>query len=132
MQHTIEVAAGVIWRHGRFLAAQRPQGKPRAGFWEFPGGKREQGETIEDALKRELYEELGITCGRLLAWQRVSHAYPDVRVNLHFIHVLDFTGEPEPRDGQILRWVAPDEAPSLDFLPADREIVTQLRVPRME
>ncbi len=126
---SIEVAAGVIWKHGRFLAARRPAGKPRAGYWEFPGGKREPGETIEEALRRELREELGIACGRLLAWKSVSHTYPDVRVNLHFIHVLDFTGEPEPRDGQTLRWVSPAEAPSLDFLPADKALVTELRAP---
>ena len=126
---SVEVAAGVIWRHGRFLAAQRPPGKPRAGFWEFPGGKREAGESIEEALRRELHEELGIVCGRLLAWKRVSHTYPELRVNLHFIHVLDFTGEPQPRDGQTLRWVSPDEAPSLDFLPADKELVTEVREP---
>lgn len=125
----VDVAAGIIWREGRFLAALRPEGRPRAGFWEFPGGKRETGENIEQALRRELAEELGIACGRLLPWKIHDHAYPDVRVVLHFIHVLDFAGEPFPRDGQELRWVAPREAPALNFLPADREIAASIRFP---
>lgn len=127
----VEVAAGIIWKHGRFLAARRPKGKPRAGFWEFPGGKREQGETIEETLTRELCEELGITPqGRLVPWKTLLHEYPDIRVSLHFIHVLDFTGEPEPRDGQELRWVTPEEALALNFLPADKSLVAALRAGR--
>lgn len=127
----IEVAAGIVWRHGRFLAALRPQGKPRAGFWEFPGGKREPGETIEQTLVRELDEELGIACGRLVPWTAREHAYPDLRVLLHFIHVLDFKGEPQARDGQGLRWVTPAEALTMNFLPADTAVVAAIRPPRL-
>lgn len=126
---SIEVAAGVIWRHARFLAALRPEGKPRAGFWEFPGGKREPGESIEQTLIRELREELGIVCGRILPWRSLRHDYPDQSVTLHFLHVLDFEGEPEPRDGQELRWITPEEAPSLNFLPADKALVAEIRPP---
>lgn len=102
-----------------------------AGFWEFPGGKREPGETMEEALVRELREELGIACGRLLPWTRLRHAYPDMQVVLHFIHVLDFSGEPEARDGQELRWVSPEEAAGLDFLPADTAVVAAIRPPAL-
>lgn len=127
--HTVQVAAGVIWQGGRFLAAKRPEGKPRAGFWEFPGGKQEFGESMEETLRRELREELGITCGTILPWRTLSHEYPDLHVTLFFMHVLDFQGTPMPHDGQELRWVTPEEAPALCFLPADREIILDIRVP---
>lgn len=126
---SVKVAAGIIWRRGRFLASLRPAGKPGAGFWEFPGGKVETGETVEEALIRELDEELGITCGRLKFWKVFDHQYPDLRVELHFIHVLDFDGEPEPRDRQKLRWITPEEAPNLDFLSADKQIAATVQAP---
>lgn len=123
---TIQVAAGILWRNGRFLAARRPEGKAMAGYWEFPGGKLEAGESREDALRRELREELGVMCGGIEPWQTLSHAYPDMTVTLHFMHVTDFAGEPTPHDGQQLRWVTPEEARLLSFLPADVEVVAAL------
>ena len=123
---TIQVAAGIIWREGRFLAAKRPEGKARAGYWEFPGGKREKGESMEDALKRELREELGITALSVTPWQVVSHEYPDVRVELHCMHVIEFHGEPSSRDGQELRWVTPAQARALPFLPADEPVLAAI------
>lgn len=126
---SIDVAAGIVWKDGRFLAAKRPQGKPRAGFWEFPGGKREPGEHIEDTLRRELLEELGIICGRITPWRTLAHTYPDMHVTLHFMHVLDYQATPTPKDGQELRWLMPEEAPALTFLPADREIIHELHFP---
>lgn len=128
MQH-VHVAAGIIWHSGRFLAALRPSGKPRAGFWEFPGGKQEPGENMTQTLCRELHEELGIHCGRVVPWRVVDHAYPDLLVTLHFMHVLDFTGVPAPNDMQELRWVTPEEALLLNFLPADRGVLPAIRVP---
>ena len=124
--HTVQVAAGIIWREGRFLAAKRPEGKARAGYWEFPGGKREKGESMEDALKRELREELGITVLSVTPWQVVSHEYPDVRVELHCMHVTEFHGEPSSRDGQELRWVTPAQAHALPFLPADEPVLAAI------
>lgn len=126
---TIHVAAGIIWREGRFLAARRPEGKARAGYWEFPGGKLEAGESAEDALHRELREELGIVCLSVAPWQSISHNYPDLRVVLHFMHVTEFSGEPLPNDGQTLLWVTPEEACFLPFLPADEVIVANILLP---
>lgn len=130
--NTVQVAAGIIWENGRFLAARRPEGKARAGFWEFPGGKREDGENMEETLCRELREELDITCLRVLPWREVTHEYPDIRVRLHFMHVTAFTGTPRPEDGQELRWVTPDEARSLPFLPADLAVLAELEAPEQK
>ncbi len=127
---TIEVAAGIIWRGDRFLAAKRPEGKPRAGFWEFPGGKREHGESMEETLHRELREELGIACASVMPWRTFSHDYPEMTVILHFMHVTEFFGEPAPHDGQELRWITPEEARLLPFLPADEGIVAVIAPPR--
>lgn len=129
-KNCIDVAAGIVWRNARFLAAKRPEGKDRAGFWEFPGGKREAGESMDQTLRRELREELGIECRTVLPWLDICHDYPDITVHLYFLHVTDFTGEPAPHDGQSLRWVTPEEARSMNFLPADKEILEKLRPPR--
>lgn len=126
---TVRVAAGIIWKNGRFLAARRPEGKPRAGYWEFPGGKREPGESIRETLVRELREELGITCLAAFSWRNLCHEYPDLRVVLHFMHVVEFSGTPFPGEGQLLRWVTPEEARELPFLPADRAVFDTLRDP---
>lgn len=94
----IEVAAGIIWRGGRFLAARRPPDRPLEGYWEFPGGKLEGGESPAEALARELAEELGIGVRKAAFWQSVMHTYAErgFRVRLHFFHVMAFTGEPCP------------------------------------
>ena len=125
----IEVAAGILWREGRLLAAQRPEGKPLAGFWELPGGKLEAGESAEAALARELAEELGITVREARFWRVSEHPYPErgIRVRLHFFHVPEFDGEPAAREGQALAWVTPEEAAGLAFLPADADILRELR-----
>lgn len=125
----IEVAAGIIWRGGRFLAAQRPTDKPLEGYWEFPGGKLEARETPSEALARELAEELGIGVRESRFWQSLEHSYAErgFRVRLHFFHVMAFRGEPCPAEGQNLRWVMPSEALELGFLPADANVLEQLR-----
>jgi len=101
MRH-IEVAAGIVWRGGAFLAAQRPDGKPMAGYWEFPGGKVEGAERPDQALRRELAEELGIGVRQAALWRTVEHCYAerDLLVRLHFFHVTAFSGEPCPAEGQ--------------------------------
>lgn len=124
----IAVAGGLLWRGDRFLAARRPHRSPQAGLWEFPGGKIEPGESPEEALVRELEEELGVIVHAPKLWTVVEHQYPRRTVRLHVFHVEVFSGEPFPREGQILRWVTPREAETLPFLPADRPLVTELSV----
>ncbi|MDD4702178.1 MAG: (deoxy)nucleoside triphosphate pyrophosphohydrolase [Desulfovibrio sp.] len=125
---TIDVAAGIIWRGGHFLAAQRPTNKAMEGYWEFPGGKLEGNESPEEALKRELAEELGIGVREVSYWQCVEHRYADrnLNVRLYFFHVTDFVGEPCAVEGQNLRWISPDEALNLGFLPADAGVLEQI------
>ncbi len=122
----VEVAAAILWRDGRYLAVERPQGKPMAGFWEFPGGKAEPGETLGQALVRELEEELGVSVREFAFWKEKAHSYERISVRLHFFHVRDFTGTPKPLEGQRMAWVAPAEAPDWPFLEADRDIVREL------
>jgi 8-oxo-dGTP diphosphatase len=87
----VDVAVGVlIDGEGRFLLTSRPEGKVYAGYWEFPGGKLEPGETVEQALRRELHEELGITIGAGQPWQVELVDYPHARVRLHFCKVFDW------------------------------------------
>ena len=99
------------------------------GYWEFPGGKLEAGESPAEALARELAEELGIGVRECRFWQSLEHSYAErgFRVRLHFFHVTAFSGEPCPAEGQNLRWVTPAEAPELGFLPADAGVLEQLR-----
>jgi 8-oxo-dGTP diphosphatase len=101
----VDVAVGVlIDADGRFLLTSRPEGKVYAGHWEFPGGKVEAGETIEQALRRELHEELGITIGPAAPWQVTMHDYPHALVRLHFCKVLAWSGAFEMREAQQMAW----------------------------
>lgn len=100
-----------------------------AGFWEFPGGKLEAGETEQDALARELEEELSVTVAGAKPLIRVRHEYEDRIVDLSVWQVDGFCGEPENRDGQRLEWRHPDTLTEIPMLPADRPVVTALRLP---
>ena len=101
----VDVAVGVlIDGTGRFLLTSRPQGKVYAGHWEFPGGKLEPGETVEQALRRELHEELGIEIGAAQPWKIELMDYPHARVRLHFCKVFEWLGEFEMREQQSMSW----------------------------
>jgi 8-oxo-dGTP diphosphatase len=104
-RQAVDVAVGVLIADGgRFLLTSRPEGKVYAGHWEFPGGKVETGESVEQALRRELHEELGITIGPALPWQVTLHDYPHALVRLHFCKVFEWSGAFEMREGQQMAW----------------------------
>ena len=100
-----QVAVGIlIDAEGRILLGQRPAGKPYAGYWEFPGGKIESGETIEQALSREFQEELGIDIKTFLPWRTLKHDYPHAYVQLHFCKIFEWQGKPAGCEGQSIAW----------------------------
>ncbi|MDD3449174.1 MAG: Nudix family hydrolase [Gammaproteobacteria bacterium] len=123
------VAAAVFDDAGRVLLARRPAHLHQGGLWEFPGGKVEPGESLEQALARELQEELGILPRRSRPLIRIRHAYPDRRVELDVWRVDAFSGEPHGREGQPVEWVAPEELPEREFPAANRPIVNAVRLP---
>ncbi len=101
----VDVAVGVlIAPDGRFLLTSRPAGKVYAGYWEFPGGKLEAGETVEQALRRELQEEIGVTIGTAHPWKTTLVDYPHGLVRLHFCKVHEWTGELQMHEGQQFGW----------------------------
>lgn len=101
----IDVAVGILMKsNGDVLLGQRPPGKPYAGYWEFPGGKVEAGESILDALKREFVEELGIRIVSAEEWCGVEHVYPHAHVRLHFFISRDWQGDPQSLEGQAFAW----------------------------
>jgi 8-oxo-dGTP diphosphatase len=101
----IDVAVGILMKpNGDVLLGQRPEGKPYAGYWEFPGGKVDPGETILEALKREFMEELGIEVLSAEEWCGVEHVYEHAHVRLHFFISRDFRGEPQSLEGQAFAW----------------------------
>ncbi|MHB0982120.1 MAG: Nudix family hydrolase [Thiobacillus sp.] len=125
-----EVAAAVLTQpDGRVLLAQRPSGKPYAGYWEFPGGKVEPGESLEAALARELHEELGIVVTRACRWITRVFEYPHATVRLNFFRVFDWQGEPHPHEGQVFSWQQPDAVEVTPLLPANFPILKALSLP---
>ena len=122
-------AAALVDRDSRVLLAQRPEGKPMAGLWEFPGGKLAPGETPEAALIRELAEELGIdteeSCLAPIAF--ASHSYADFHLLMPLFVCRVWRGTPEPREGQILAWVRPAQMRDYPMPAADVPLVAMLR-----
>jgi 8-oxo-dGTP diphosphatase len=126
----VDVAVGVLVdAGGRFLLTSRPEGKVYAGYWEFPGGKLEAGETVEQALRRELHEELGIQIGAVHPWKIELVDYEHARVRLHFCKVYDWSGEFEMREQQTMAWqmlpvevapVLPGTVPVLQWFASER------------
>ncbi len=142
----VEVAVGVLIRRDAqgqddaFLLTSRPAGKVYEGYWEFPGGKLEAGESVEQALRRELQEELGITIGQAHPWQIELMDYPHARVRLNFCKVYDWQGELRMCEGQQMAWqrlpvtvdpVLPGTWPVLHWL-ADEQLARQMPTPRMD
>jgi 8-oxo-dGTP diphosphatase len=126
----VDVAVGVLTQaDGHFLLTSRPEGKVYAGYWEFPGGKLEAGESVEQALRRELQEELGIAIGAAQVWKTQMVDYPHALVRLHFCKVWDWQGELQMREAQSHAWqtlpvavspVLPGTIPVLSWLAQER------------
>jgi 8-oxo-dGTP diphosphatase len=134
----VEVAVGVLVREdGAFLLTSRPAGKPYAGYWEFPGGKLEAGETVAQALARELHEELGIDIENCTPWKSEQMDYPHALVNLHFCKVTAWKGELVMREAQLMAWqqlpvqvkpVLPGTLPVLRWFAEERSFVGETQL----
>ena len=123
----IEVAAGLIHRDGRYLIARRKPGVHLAGFWEFPGGKREMGESLMECLQRELFEELSVRIDQPIPYRVIRHDYLDQIIELHFFLCAIEQGEPVPIGCEEIRWVYPEELSQFTFPPADYAVIEALR-----
>jgi 8-oxo-dGTP diphosphatase len=127
MTDAVRVAAAVLFdADGRVLISRRPPGKHMAGYWEFPGGKLDASESPEQALRRELHEELGIELRRCHPLLQLRHDYSDRSVQLEVFVVDESRGEPSGQEGQALKWVSVTELSQQQLLPADRPIVEAL------
>lgn len=126
----VDVAVGLlIAPNGEFLLTSRPEGKVYAGYWEFPGGKLETGESVDEALRRELQEEIGVHIGSVQIWKEKLVDYPHALVRLHFCKVFDWTGTLQMREGQAFSWerlpvrcapVLPGTVPVLEWLVSEQ------------
>ncbi|MCB5188541.1 Nudix family hydrolase [Methylobacillus caricis] len=126
----VNAAVAILRRDdGCVLLAERPEGKPWAGWWEFPGGKIEAGETALHALQRELREELGIEVKQAFPWLTRSFEYPDRHVRLHFFIVREWHNEPQGCEGQVLSWQSPAGLTVSPMLPANEPILAALNLP---
>lgn len=135
---TVDVAVGVLIKpNGDFLLTSRPPGKVYEGYWEFPGGKLEAGETVEQALRRELIEEIGITIEAAHPWQVELVDYPHALVRLNFCKVFEWIGELHMREGQSFAWqtlpvavqpVLPGTVPVLAWFATERGFVDETQV----
>jgi 8-oxo-dGTP diphosphatase len=126
----VQVVAAVIQREdGSFLLAQRPPGKVYEGYWEFPGGKVEPGESAPEALARELHEELGIVVQQAYPWIVRRHAYEHATVDLNFFRVTRFEGEPHGRENQAFVWQRIGALTVGPMLPANGPILAALALP---
>ncbi len=123
----LHVAAGVIMRDGQVLLSRRHQHAHQGGLWEFPGGKLEHAESAEQALTRELREELGLVVRRARPMMKVEHDYGDKKVLLDIWWVLDFDGEASGQEGQLVQWCSLAGLADLNFPAANKFIVDEIR-----
>ena len=122
----IEVVAALIWDKDKFMICQRPAHKARGLLWEFVGGKVEPGETKEQALIRECWEELAVTLSVGDVFMDVIHEYPDLTVHLTLFNATIAEGEPQKLEHNDIKWIKPSEIPNYDFCPADEEILAKI------
>lgn len=127
---TIAVVAGaLIDADGRYMLGSRPAGKPYAGYWEFPGGKVEAGETLFAALAREFDEEMGVRVQHATPWLTRVHHYEHASVHLTFFRIWSWAGTPQPHEGQAFAWQKPGEESVAPMLPANGPILRALHLP---
>lgn len=122
----VQVAAGLICQDGRYLIARRKANVHLGGLWEFPGGRCESGESLEECLRRELREELAIVISRPVPFQTIRYEYPEKTVELHFFRCAIVEGQASAVDCAEIRWVEPHEFASFEFPPADQPVVDAL------
>lgn len=128
MQETIKVAAAVIINsQGETLVSLRLPNSHQGGKWEFPGGKFEPHETAEQALVRELQEELGISIKQTEPFINLQYSYPEKTIDLHVLKVLSYAGEPEGLEGQRVEWVGAEKLKMLEFPAANYAILDELQ-----
>lgn len=124
---SIQVAAAVIEDQGRYLITQRGRQGDLPGFWEFPGGKREEHETLECCVLREVQEELGVSVVSPVLFKTLVYEYPDKVVELHFFRCVISHGAPRPLGCADWRWVLAEELTAYSFPPADEPVIVQLQ-----
>ena len=124
----IHVVAGIIWNEdgSKVLISLRPDHLHKGGYWEFPGGKVEQGESLEEALARELYEELRVSFSESSHFKQINFDYPDKKVKLDFFEVFGFTGSAYSSEGQEWQWVPVNQLPDYHFPEANQPVVDEL------
>lgn len=126
MKKEVEAVAAVIERDGKFLITKRLETSPMGHCWEFPGGKIEKGETIEECVVRECQEEIDVTVEPVKRLKHVLFDYPHGLILLHFIHCRLATGEPRPVECREVLWIAPHQFPDYEFPPADVDVIEEL------
>ena len=123
----LDVTAGVIWKDGKFLITLRPPKGLLGGLWEFPGGKLEEGETLEACLKREIDEELAINVRVEKKLISVKHAYTHFKITLHVFECFYESGTLEPRECDDYRWITADQLDDFAFPGADRKVIAEIK-----
>ena len=127
MSDPVVVVAAIIRDGNRVLLTRRRQDAHLGGLWEFPGGKVEEGESLEEALVREIFEELGMTIRPGKLYFEKEHVYPDRTVHLHFFECRIVEGAPQARDVADFRWTPPEDLDRFEFPDANRPLIRKLR-----
>ena len=126
VRNLIEVSAALIFRGGKLLITQRHAGAHLGGLWEFPGGKREAGETFEQCLVREIREELGVEIFIGELFEEICHDYPEKSVHLKFFICKIISGKPQPIDCAAVKWIEASELTAHEFPAADAQLLVRL------
>jgi mutator protein MutT len=127
IENQIEVSAALIFHHGKLLITRRHAESHLGGLWEFPGGKREPGETFEQCLVREIHEELGVKISVSGLFEEITHAYPEKTVHLKFFISQLVSGEPQPLDCAAVKWIDKSDLDAHEFPAADAQLLVKLR-----